>query len=294
MKLDAFLERVYEKNYKKLIFASLGMLVVALIILGINYYSTGSFIEKDVSLKGGISVTIEKENLDEIEISDYLNQKYSDINVRTLTDLSTRKNIGLIIESSGIAEEELKSVLREKIQFDEGQYSAEEYSSAFSESFFRQLIKVLIFAFVLMAIVVAVTFRDFIPSLAGIKLSSGGIIAFLLVIGYSIDTDILLTTKLLKRKVGTMYERFAQSITTGLTMTITTVVAVLVAFIFSTAPVLKQIFLIIFIALIVDIISTYVGNASILIWHIKNENKAVIHNKGNNFVIPYFDFLPGH
>ncbi|MBS3134903.1 hypothetical protein J4406_00830 [Candidatus Woesearchaeota archaeon] len=290
MKLDAFLERVYEKNYKKLIFASLGMLVVALIILGINYYSTGSFIEKDVSLKGGISVTIEKENLDEVEISDYLNQKYSDINVRTLTDLSTRKNIGLIIESSGIAEEELKSVLREKIQFDEGQYSAEEYSSAFSESFFRQLIKVLIFAFVLMAIVVAVTFRDFIPSLAvilaaitdllvtlavislaGIKLSSGGIIAFLLVIGYSIDTDILLTTKLLKRKVGTMYERFAQSITTGLTMTITTVVAVLVAFIFSTAPVLKQIFLIIFIALIVDIISTYIGNASILIWHIKNK-----------------------
>ena len=235
-------------------------------------------------------MTIEKENFDGIEISDYLNQKYSDINVRTLTDLSTRKNIGLIIESSGIAEEELKSVLREKIQFDEGQYSAEEYSSAFSESFFRQLIKVLIFAFVLMAIVVAVTFRDFIPSLAvilaaitdllvtlavislaGIKLSSGGIIAFLLVIGYSIDTDILLTTKLLKRKVGTMYERFAQSITTGLTMTITTVVAVLVAFIFSTAPVLKQIFLIIFIALIVDIISTYVGNASILIWHIKNK-----------------------
>ena len=68
-----------------------------------------------------------------------------------------------------------------------------------------------------------------------------------------------------------MYERFAQSITTGLTMTITTVVAVLVAFIFSTAPVLKQIFLIIFIALIVDIISTYIGNASILIWHIKNK-----------------------
>ena len=46
MKLDAFLERVYEKNYKKLIFASLGMLVVALIILGINYQWTGCFIER--------------------------------------------------------------------------------------------------------------------------------------------------------------------------------------------------------------------------------------------------------
>ena len=284
------LEKIYEKNYKIFIVISLSLLVLSMIVLAVNYASTGSVIERDVSLRGGLSVTIEDKNLNEREISDFLNSRYSDVNVRTLTDLSTRENIGLIIEASGIEEQELKEALREKIQFTEEQYSVEEYSAAFSESFYKQLILVLIFAFILMAIVVAITFRTFIPSMAvilaavtdlivalaivslfGMKISSGGIIAFLLVIGYSVDTDILLTTKLLKRKVGTMYERLKQSMTTGLTMTITTIVAVFVAFLFSTAPVLKQIFLIIMIALIIDIISTYLGNASILIWYLKRK-----------------------
>jgi preprotein translocase subunit SecF len=284
------LEKIYEKNYKIFIVISLSLLVLSIIVLAVNYASTGSVIERDVSLKGGLSVTIEDENLNEREMSDFLNSRYSDVNVRTLTDLSTRKNIGLIIEASDIEEQELKEALREKIQFTEEQYSVEEYSATFSESFYKQLILVLIFAFILMAIVVAITFRTFVPSMAvilaavtdlivalaivslfGMKISSGGIIAFLLVIGYSVDTDILLTTKLLKRKVGTMYERLKQSMTTGLTMTITTIVAVFTAFLFSTAPVLKQIFLIIIIALIIDIISTYLGNASILIWYLKRK-----------------------
>lgn len=290
MKLEIFLEKVYEKNYKKLIFISLGLLILSIVILGINYASKGSIIERDISLKGGISITIEKESLNENEISSYLNEKFGNINVRTLTDLSSRKNIGLIIESSTLSEEELKSALKEKIDFTEGEYSSESYSSSFSESFYKQLILTLIFAFILMAIVVALTFRTFIPSLAVIlaaltdiiatlavlslfnfHLSAGGITALLLVIGYSIDTDVLLTTKLIKRKIGTMYERLSQSIRTGLTMTITSLVAVLIGYLFSVASVLKEIFLIIFIALIFDIITTYVGNASILIWYIKNK-----------------------
>ena len=284
------MERVYENNYKKLILVSLGLLVISLIILGINYFSTGAVIERDISLKGGISVTIEKEGLNEQEISSYLAQKFGNVNVRTLTELSTRKDMGLIIEASNVGEDELKAALKEKINFDESQYSSESYSSSFSESFYKQLVMVLLFAFILMAIVVAVTFRTFIPSLAvilaalidilatlaiisllHIQISAGGITAFLLVIGYSIDTDVLLTTKLIKRKIGTMYERFAQSVKTGLTMTITSIAAVFVGYLFSAASILKEIFLIIFIALIIDIITTYIGNGSILIWYIKNK-----------------------
>ena len=290
MKLDAFLERIYEKNYKKLMLVSFGILVLSIAVLAFNYLSTGSIIERDISLKGGISITIEELGLDESEISSYLDAKFENVNVRTLTDLSTRENIGLIIESSSLNEDEIKSALKEKIDFTEKQYSSESYSSSFSESFFRQLLLVLLFAFVLMAIVVFLTFRTFIPSIAVIlaaltdiigtvavislfnmQMSASGITALLLVIGYSIDTDVLLTTKLIKRTMGTMYERFAQALKTGLTMTLTSMIAVLVGFLFSAASVLKDIFIIIFIALIFDIISTYLGNASMLIWHIKSK-----------------------
>jgi len=284
------LEKIYDKNYKKLLLIPLILLALSIIFLAVNYARTGSVIERDVSLKGGISMTIEKEGLNEEEISSFLNSRYDDINVRVLTDLSTRKNIGLIIESSDVEEEQIKGTLREKVEFADEQYSAESYSATFSESFYKQLIMVLVFAFILMALVVAVTFRTFIPSLAvilaaitdiivtlaiislfGFQISAGGITAFLLVIGYSIDTDILLTTKLLKRKIGTLYERLGQSIKTGLTMTITSISAVFVGYLFSAASVLKEIFLIIFIALIIDIISTYLGNASILLWYIKKK-----------------------
>ena len=290
MKIESFLENLYEKNYKKLLFTSLGLLLISLIILGVNYVSTGSVIDKDISLKGGTSITINKEGLNQAEISSFLSEKYSDVNVRTLADFSSRKNIGLIVESSDVDESELKASLKEKIDFEEAQYSAEIYSSSFSDSFFKQLIYVLIFSFILVAIVVSITFRTFIPSLAVIlaavtdilltvailslfdfKISSGGITALLLIIGYSIDTDILLTTKLIKRNIGTMYERLWQSMKTGLTMTSATIVAVSIALMFSTAPVLKEIFLIILVALFIDIITTYVGNASMLIWHIKNK-----------------------
>ena len=284
------LEKIYDKNYKKLILIPVTLLVIAFIILGVSYFSTGEFVKRGISLKGGISMTIEKPNLDENEISSYLSERYSSFNVRVLRDLATRESTGIIVEASNVEEQELKPYLQGKIHFTEDEYSIEQYSSSFSESFFRQLVLTVIFAFVLMAIVVYIVFRTFVPSLAVVfaafsdiiitlgvlslfrmDISSGGIMALLLVIGYSIDTDILLTTRLLKRKVGNIYERLKGAITTGLTMTVTTIAALLVGFIFSTAPVLKEIFLIILIALVIDIITTYLGNASMLLWYIKRE-----------------------
>ena len=97
------LEKIYDKNYKKLLLIPLILLALSIIFLAVNYARTGSVIERDVSLKGGISMTIEKEGLNEEEISSFLNSRYNDINVRVLTDLSTRKNIGLIIESSDVS-----------------------------------------------------------------------------------------------------------------------------------------------------------------------------------------------
>ncbi|MBS3150191.1 hypothetical protein J4425_00065 [Candidatus Woesearchaeota archaeon] len=284
------LEKIYDKNYKKLILIPVTLLVIAFIILGVSYFSTGEFVKRGISLKGGISMTIEKPNLDENDISSYLSERYSSFNVRVLRDLATRESTGIIVEASNVEEQELKPYLQGKIHFTEDEYSIEQYSSSFSESFFRQLVLTVIFAFVLMAIVVYIVFRTFVPSLAVVfaafsdiiitlgvlslfrmDISSGGIMALLLVIGYSIDTDILLTTRLLKRKVGNIYERLKGAITTGLTMTVTTIAALLVGFIFSTAPVLKEIFLIILIALVIDIITTYLGNASMLLWYIKRE-----------------------
>ncbi|HDL02343.1 MAG TPA: hypothetical protein ENH20_00750 [Candidatus Pacearchaeota archaeon] len=108
--------------------------------------------------------------------------------------------------------------------------------------------------------------------LVGMKMSTAGIVAFLMLIGYSVDTDILLTTRLLKRKEGVNKALFG-AFKTGTTMTITSIIAIATAFIAiaSFESVLNQIFIILLIGLGFDLFNTWVTNASIIKWYVEQQ-----------------------
>jgi len=284
---------VYDKHYKKSLIFPIIIILLSLVIIGYKYYTTGDFIEKDVSLKGGISAAVYIEKVVNIdELKSFLESKYpnTDVAIRKLADFSTGKQIGVALEVTNIKAEELKLSLQEKLQIEltDENFSVEEVGSSLSQSFYKEILYAIIFAFVLMGIVIFIIFRSPIPSLTvilcaftdiiatlaiidliGIKLSMGGIAAFLMLIGYSVDTDILLTTRVLKRKEGVLFDRMYEAAKPGLTMTITTVVAVLVGYLLATSPVMQQIFLIIFIGGIWDIMNTWITNAGILYWYCK-------------------------
>ena len=112
-----------------------------------------------------------------------------------------------------------------------------------------------------------------IVNLLGIKLSTAGIAAFLMLIGYSVDTDILLSTRVVKRKEGTIMERIYSSVKTGMTMTLTTIVAIIVVLIFSRSEVLDQIMTIVLIGLFVDLINTWIQNTGLLRWFMEKKYK---------------------
>ena len=48
----------YNKNYKKLLLIPLILFILAIGILTSSYYSTGEFLEKDITLTGGTSITV--------------------------------------------------------------------------------------------------------------------------------------------------------------------------------------------------------------------------------------------
>lgn len=146
-----------------------------------------------------------------------------------------------------------------------------------------------------MAIVVFIIFRTAVPSFAviisafadivmtlvlvdllGIKMSTAGIVAFLMLIGYSVDTDILLTNKVLRRHEHSLNKRIFDAFKTGMTMTMTSLVAMLVALIIvaSFSSVLSQIFTILVIGLSFDLINTWVTNVSILKWYVNRKEKS--------------------
>jgi preprotein translocase subunit SecF len=139
-----------------------------------------------------------------------------------------------------------------------------------------------------MALVVFIIFRTPVPSgavilcafadvvmtltvvdIMGMKLSSAGVIAFLMLIGYSVDTDILLTVRVLKKLEGSVNQRIYDAFKTGITMTLTAVASVGISLIiiYNFSDALRQIFSVIMIGLVFDIMNTWITNASIIKWY---------------------------
>lgn len=108
-----------------------------------------------------------------------------------------------------------------------------------------------------------------VVNLIGMRLSSAGIVAFLMIIGYSVDTDILLTTRILNKKAEPVNKVLVGALRTGIIMGMTSIIAITTALIvvFSFESVLNQIFSILLIGLGFDILNTWITNASIIKWY---------------------------
>ncbi len=291
------LKEIYEHKYKKLLIIPFILLSLALIQIVVQTAITGDFVNKGITLKGGSTITIEYDRSmvpEEMEV--YLQQKFTkaDISVRTMS--SAGKIVGLAIDSDAQEEKEINillSAIKERFSLQDDDYGIEIVGSSLGRSFFRQTATALLIAFLLMGVVVFFYFRTVVPScavvlaafsdivvalavfnLTGIKLSSAGIAAFLMLIGYAVDTNILLSSRLLKRKEGTPMGRVYGAMKTGLTMSVTTLTAILVALIFVQSEVVKQIMIILFIGLLVDIVMTYIQNVGILRIHLEKGKKS--------------------
>lgn len=265
----------------------------------IKVQTTGDFINRDASLKGGITLTVlEDSPIDKARLESLIAQELApnEVSIRILK--SAGSQIGFLIESDIqdigdklnstlvlIGREIGRTMTRED-------YSFETMGSSLGSSFFTQIMRALIFAFIFMGIVVFLYFRNFVPSTAvilsalsdivvtiaviniiGFKIGTAGIAALLMLIGYSIDTDIMLTTKVLKRKELDVKQSVKSAFKTGMTMTITTLVALTVALIFAQSEVIKQIMTILLIGLSIDIINTWLQNCGLLLWYIEKKAK---------------------
>ncbi len=129
--------------------------------------------------------------------------------------------------------------------------------------------------------VILCAFADIVMTVAvidyfGMNLSTAGIVAFLMLIGYSVDTDILMTTRLLKKKEGSINERMYGAFKTGMTMTLAAIGSVGAAlFVIGNASgALSQIFTILIIGLSFDVLNTWVTNGSLLRWYVEAKNLA--------------------
>lgn len=282
------LKSAYQGHYKKLLIIPFALLVLAIFSIGFKLSATGDFINRDVSLKGGVTITVPTDQqIDISQLEDIISSKFpeNDVSTKALSQFGTP--VGVIVEAD-IEEESVNALIGEignalKTRLTTRDYSIEIVGSSLGASFFREIITALLIAFLLMAIVVFLYFRTLVPSgavilavfsdilitvsivnLLGMKISAAGIAAFLMLIGYSVDTNILLSTRVLKRKEGTENERFFGAFKTGVMMSSTTLIAIMMALIFTQSEVIRQIMVILLIGLLTDLVNTWVQNVGIL------------------------------
>ena len=171
--------------------------------------------------------------------------------------------------------------------------SVQSIGPALGATFFNQAMIAMVMAFIFMSITVYMTFRVPVPSayvvlsafaditealafsqLLGIRLSLATFAALLLLVGYSVDTDILLTARVLKGE-GKLKELISRARKTGLTMTGTTCAALLALFAISGSAVITQIASVLLIGMLFDILNTWITNAGLLTWYVERKRSAV-------------------
>lgn len=281
--------RFHDRHYKTLLIIPVIILLACVAYMFYFYSVHGDFVNRDISLTGGTSVTINNGALSVQQLQSDLAGKLDDIDVRAIYDQITQQQKAVVIETKTDANA-TKIILDNYLGYNlTNENSSFGFTgSSLSTSFFRQLMIAVLLAFVFMALVVFIMFRTLVPSTAvvisafadifmtltlfnilGFRLSSAGIIAFLMLIGYSVDTDILLTNRVLRRHENTINRRVWNAFKTGITMSLTSLFAVLLALIVvgSFSLVLSQIFTILVIGLCFDIFNTWLTNASIIKWY---------------------------
>ena len=283
--------KFYDKHYMKLLI--IPILLFLLAVGGIVYQisTTGDFMNKGVSLKGGMVITIPvNTQVSQADVENILKSNFpkDDVEVRSIAELGVQKAI-IITTDNMNAEEQILDAITPLIPNANNDASTETTGSSLGGGFFNQTMMAMLIAFVCMGIVVFVSFRNFAPSmmviicvfvdivetlavvnLLGIKISTAGIASFLMLIGYSVDTDILLTSRVLRGKEGTVFDRVISAAKTGLLMTLTAITAVTIGLIMSSSGTIKEIMTIILIGLIFDIINTWVQNVALLRYYVEH------------------------
>jgi preprotein translocase subunit SecF len=290
--IESYLKKV---STAQMIIIPLVLLLISLIILGWSFISTGSPVELGVEFTGGTIVTVESP-LSFEEVQQQFTSRFSDTPPISARDYGG----GRIMLQFAPMDEAAQMELNEYLTSNYGkEISLQQMSAQYGQNLQLSAIKAVIYAFLGMAVLVFIIFRSVVPSgavvlsafsdiviaatlmnLFGIALSLGTVAALLMLIGYSIDSDILLTTRLLKRR-GNLEDKIKGAMKTGLTMTTTTLAAIFILFLvstfaqyvssFSRIDIISDISVVLLLGLATDLMNTWMLNTGILKWYMGRE-----------------------
>lgn len=132
-----------------------------------------------------------------------------------------------------------------------------------------------------MLTVISCIFFDFLGGLAvmnlfGIKFAPLTLAALLMLIGFSIDSDILITTSVLKKHEGRPVDRAFSAMRTGVTMAVAASASLLALLFLSGSTAIRDMTIILLGGLMFDLIHTWFTNLGILFFLAEKSSKEVV------------------
>ncbi|NIB99822.1 protein translocase subunit SecF [Halobacterium sp. R2-5] len=265
-------------SMRQLVAPPLALLVIALTVVGASFALTGWPADPGIEFTGGTELVVES-NAPQSEITAAFDQPHD--SVRSIGTDGSR----YLITFQSEAEQDLVGQANDA-GFEVVQ--SQSTSATFGAGTQQLALMGVGIAFAGMSVVVFLLFRTFVPSIAvvlsafsdivvpvalmnlfGIELSLGTVAALLMLIGYSVDSDILLNNHVLRRS-GSFWESVHRAMRTGVTMTVTSIVTMIVMTVVSYVfgiELLTDIGLVLVFGLTTDLVNTYMLNVTLLRWY---------------------------
>ena len=296
LSMDEIIEKIDVTRYSvtKMVLVPIVIFLIAISALGYMHFSTGSPVKLGMDFTGGTVVKLKV-----VESEDVIREKLAQFPLESVSKFEEEGGVSGVMLIFGPMSKEEKERLNETLhrEFGGAFEVPSDISGVVGERYLEQAVNAVLIAFLAMAFVVFIVFRTPVPSIAvilsalsdiviatacmnlvSIELSLGTVAALLMLIGYSVDSDILLTMKVIRGR-GELNDRVRSAMKTGLTMTSTTIGAVFAMFFvstllpllwrgFPTIEMLRDISVVLLFGLTVDLMNTWMMNAGILRWYV--------------------------
>jgi preprotein translocase subunit SecF len=300
--LEEKLEKKYRTVYlehQKYFLIPVFLVVFSGLALGMSFLSNGEFVKKGTDFSGGTQAQFQvNESFDSASIE----QAFSEAGKPGVNAQSTGSgNLLVEIPPPDLDQDEALNIV-EGAGIDATVLQFNSISASVSGQFFLQAQIAFVLAFTVMSLVIFIAFKDITPSVAvifaaagdilvagagmsllGIPLTLGSLGALLMLIGYSVDTDIVLSSRTLRRDRGSLRDRMWESLKTGVTMSSGGIAGFTLLYIVSYLIVgpseLANISAVMVIGLLADMPLTWLGNTAILKSYIKDQ--PLIYRGGN-------------
>ena len=272
----------YSKNYRALMIIPLIVFFMASFAFYTTYKTTGSLFELDIDLSGGTVVTVyttmvpegTKEQFESLELG-----------FREIRSYDGGELIAVAIEGGPqFTREEILSEIQ--LWFSDAEYDVKSVGPSMGKSFMRGSILAVGLGFLAMGIILALIFRQPIVAFTvilsgflnvfetaafmtffGVKLAPHTIGALLMLMGWSVDSEVLFDTKILRGGSGDPKKRALHAMKTAMTMSAAIFASLSALYIVSTSTLIKDIALVMMLGAFFDIINTWFQSLSMVLWY---------------------------